>query len=298
MADEAEGTPPGCEVCGRAVGEWRVGPTCVLWRCPWCGHVMRDLERCRARARVHAWGGDEALDSVRTWLTMRSLSRLLPGPAPLSVLEIGFGRGLLLARFAEAGHDVTGIDPGMLERDVPEELRRRAALHALPAEEMELSPDRFDLIYGIHVVEHLRDPAVVFRSCRAALRPGGGLYLITPNAGSEGLKVFGESWWNLEDPTHIRFYSRQSISSALYDAGFDRVLTRIPAWDSLTLEIGSVLRAVGWRSTEHGVLGSRLALAVYAMALPAAVVARLVRPALAPSMEVLATRSAQEALST
>src|SRR5207247_1404037 len=90
--------PPACEVCGRSVLEWRIGPTCALWRCPSCEHVMRDLGRCSAHAREHAWGGDAGFDRVRTWLTMRSLSEILPARRGLDVLEIGFGRGLLLER--------------------------------------------------------------------------------------------------------------------------------------------------------------------------------------------------------
>jgi SAM-dependent methyltransferase len=63
---------------------------------------------------------------------------------------------------------------------------------------------------GASLVEHLDDPAAVFRTCHRALRPGGILYLVTPNAGSGGLRVFGESWWNLEDPTQVRFFTPPS----------------------------------------------------------------------------------------
>jgi SAM-dependent methyltransferase len=221
---------------------------------------------------------------------MRSLSNVLPRTGGMSVLEIGFGRGLMLSRFVERGDVATGVDPGMLEREISVPLRRAATLHAEPAESVILPEESFDLVYGIHVVEHLKDPGVVFRACSRWLRPGGVMYLVTPNAGSKGLSLFREAWWNLEDPTHIRFFSRRSITVALAGAGFERIRTRIPPWDSLTLEIGSTLRALGWEPGAHGVLGSRLSLPVYGVLLPAALAARALWPAISPSMEVVARR--------
>ncbi len=282
------GRTPECEVCAGEVVEWPVGRACTLWRCPSCGHVMRDLDRCWAHARAHPWGGDEGFDRIRSALTMRSLRSILPANGHLDVLEIGFGRGLLLERFLARGDRVVGIDPGMLERDVPAELRERATLHAEPAESADLPPESLDLVYGVHVVEHLADPGAVFRACRQALRPGGVAYFMTPNADSGGLRVFKDAWWNLEDPTHVRFFSRSSISRALHDAGFGRVLTRVPRWDSLSLEISSLFRMLGRDGAEHGVLSSRAAKPAYAALLPVAVAARLAWRGISPSIEVVA----------
>ncbi len=221
---------------------------------------------------------------------MRHLRSIAPGPGPLNVLEIGFGRGLLLSRFVRRGDRVSGIDPGLLERRLPQALRDAATLHAQPAESVELPAESFDLVYGIHVVEHLADPGAVFRACHRALRPGGVAYFMTPNAGSKGLTLFGEAWWNLEDPTHVRFFSRASITRALRDAGFAHVHTRIPPMDSLSLEISSLLRVLRRGAGEHGVLGSRATLPIYAGLLPVAAALRVLWPAVAPSIEVLARK--------
>jgi SAM-dependent methyltransferase len=210
----------------------------------------------------------------------------------LRILEIGFGRGMLLRRFLEEGHEVSGIDPGMLQRDLDPSLLERATLHADAAEAVELAPGSFDLIYGIHVVEHLRDPAAVFRACHAALRPGGVLYLMTPNARSDGLRLFRESWWNLEDPTHIRFFSPRSVAVMLRDAGFPVGRVRTPMWDSLTLEISSALREFVRDPGEHGILAVRGTKPIYAGLLPLAVACRMVWPRLSPSMVIVARRPA------
>jgi SAM-dependent methyltransferase len=212
-----------------------------------------------------------------------------PGRA-LDVLEIGFGRGTLLAALQGEGHRVSGVDRGALELGVAERLRERARLYPVPAEEAELPDDAFDLIYGIHVVEHLSDPASVFRSWHRALRPGGLLYLMTPNGESKGLALFGEHWWNLEDPTHVRFFSPRSIGRMLATAGFDEIRWRTPVWDSLTLEVSSLMRVLRRKPGRHGVMASRAAAPVYAALTPLALAVRTVWPPLSPSMEVAARR--------
>jgi 2-polyprenyl-3-methyl-5-hydroxy-6-metoxy-1,4-benzoquinol methylase len=282
-------TPP-CEACRTPLAQEILARDCVLLRCPACGHVVRDLERCRAGAREHPWGGNEALDRIRLALTATRLHRLIEGRGPLDVLEVGFGRGILLARLQAEGHRVSGVDRGALELELAQGLQRHAALYAVEAEEAALPDAAFDLVYGIHVVEHLRDPAAVFASWRRALRPGGLAYVMTPNARSAGLSVFRDHWWNLEDPTHVRFFSPRSIALMLAGAGLEVRSIRAPAWDGLTQEVSSLLRASGRGGGEHGVMGRRLTFPLYAAATPLALAARAVWPALRPSMEVVARR--------
>jgi SAM-dependent methyltransferase len=277
-----------CEACAADMAAWQLGPDCILWRCNSCGHVIRSLTECRAGARDHPWGGRGEFDRVRAALTLRSLRRILPDRHPLDVLEIGFGRGILLSALLRDGHRVTGIDPGTLEAEVSEELLQRGTIHVQPAEEVDLTEGAFDLVYAVHVVEHLQDPAGVFASVHRALRPDGLFYLMTPNSESAGLRVFRKAWWNLEDPTHVRFFTPRSVGLMLRRAGFRRGRIRLPMWDSQTLEVSSLMRAFRRDSGEHGVLGSKLALPLTAALLPVAMGARLVWPELSPSMEVVA----------
>jgi SAM-dependent methyltransferase len=246
--------------------------------------------RCGATARSHPWGGSGSFDRARSALTLRSMERLLAGAAHLRILEIGLGRGLILSRLMRRGHEVWGIEPGMLQREMIPSLRSRATIRFQRAEDVELPESSFDLIYGIHVIEHLRDPASVFRTCYDALKPDGILYLMTPNGSSDGLRIFGEQWWNLEDPTHIRFFSPRSISLMLSAAGFGRARIRTPIWDSLSVELTSLTRTIRRSSTEHGVLGDRVLVPLYAALLPVALAARAIWPGLSPSMEVVATK--------
>src|SRR5262249_60276142 len=44
--------------------------------------------------------------------------------------------------------------------------------------------DRFDLVFMSHVIEHVLDPVATVAKIRSLLKPGGVLYLETPNVGA------------------------------------------------------------------------------------------------------------------
>jgi 2-polyprenyl-3-methyl-5-hydroxy-6-metoxy-1,4-benzoquinol methylase len=282
-----------CEACGRPMMSWDISQNCTLLKCPRCYHIKRDLEQCNARAREHAWGGSKLYDKIRGNLTIRRLNSFI-GPLvnnkQLSVLEIGFGSGNLLLKFLKKGYKIHGIEAEYLQIDIREPVKKYGILYFGKAEEIQLEEEKFDLIYGIHVIEHIDDPAAIFKKCYSALKKGGGLYFITPNSISKGLTIFRDRWWNLEDPTHIRFFSPQSINIMLDRAGFKEIATRIPLWDSLTLEINSLFRFFEQKSKSHGIMDSKSIYILNAIILPFALVSRMIYPAISPSLEVTARK--------
>ena len=94
-----------------------------------------------------------------------------------SVLEVGFGLGSDLVRFARAGARVTGVD---LTHASVELVRRRLALEGLDAElrvgDAEALPfedGSFDLVYSWGVLHHTPDTRRALDEVRRVLRPDG-----------------------------------------------------------------------------------------------------------------------------
>lgn len=281
-----------CEVCGTDCHNAPYGAHVVLLRCPLCGHITRDLARAHAGARQHPWGGHRVLDRLRLWLTWRRMRRHLPLNRRLRILELGFGAGDMLARLLREHHEVSGIERSLLDVPVRRDVVARVTLEYCAAEDAVLPRDAFDFVYAIHVIEHLQEPQRVFANVLRALRPGGVFYAVTPNAESLGLTLFGAHWWNLEDPTHVRFYSQRSAARALRAAGFATVSTRIVRRDSVTIEASSAVRALGSGDRAHGVLHSSAGLIGVLGMTPASLVARAFVPRLSPSFELWAARGA------
>ncbi len=267
-----------------------VGPDSALFRCPSCRHVTRDLDVAPARARGHAWGGVGAFDAYRLKLTERRLRALVPRHGQRTVLELGFGQGALLRRFIEAGDVAAGVDRDLLQREIDPVVLAEGELYAAAAETVDLPPDRFDLAFGIHVIEHFDDPNLVFATTFRALKPGGVAFFMTPNADSLGLSLFRESWWNLEDPTHVRFFSPASLELMLRNAGFDEVEVRESRWDSMAMEGSSLARMLYRRRLPEGILSTRFGQAMALAVMPASAVARLIDIRVGPTIEVVARK--------
>jgi len=277
-----------CEVCGATLDVWLLNPVSSLLRCPSCQHIRRDYESCHATARKTPYSGNPVLDRVRFALLFRRLNAFLGHRKGLQVLEMGYGSGKLLALFHRKGHHISGIDPSPFR--IHPEVRDHATLYEGAAEDIDLPCRRFDLIVGIHVVEHLNNPAKVFERCYDALRDNGILYLATPNAMSTGLSLFKEHWLNLEDPSHIRFFSPESLKIMLMNCGFREVITRRLLWDGIRVEANSFLRSIMRNYPEQGIESQALTNIICGALVPFTAIARLICPALSPTLEAVAYR--------
>lgn len=96
------------------------------------------------------------------------------------VLEVGCGTGNYIAAIrAHAGCHAAGIDPSaaMLAK-----LRSRdPTVRAIRcrAEDLALAPARFDLVFSVDVIHHIRDRARAFREAFRVLRGGGTICTVT-----------------------------------------------------------------------------------------------------------------------
>jgi SAM-dependent methyltransferase len=94
-----------------------------------------------------------------------------------TVLEVGCGAGVDLARFARGGADVTGVD---LASSAIELARANFAQQGLQGrfevadgEQLPFPDNTFDLIYAHGVVQYTADPRQLVKECLRVLKPGG-----------------------------------------------------------------------------------------------------------------------------
>lgn len=90
--------------------------------------------------------------------------------------------------------------------------------------------ERYDVITLSHVIEHVGDPNDALLRLQGALKPGGRLWLETPNLGSLGYRLFGRNWRGLEPPRHLVLFNPRSLRESLARAGFCDVHQR---WDAM-----------------------------------------------------------------
>ena len=179
------------------------------------------------------------------------------------VLELGPAAGHFTKALVDAGCRVVGVevDPdaaervsGFAERVVVGDLSDPAVVSSA------IDDERFDVVVGGDVLEHLPDPLRTLRACRGALKPGGYVVLSVPNVAHADVKLqllagrFPYRDTGLLDRTHLHFFTLESIEDMLRDAGLLLIdLKRV------TLPVFTTEQAVDRESVSPEVLSSVLA---------------------------------------
>jgi SAM-dependent methyltransferase len=147
--------------------------------------------------------------------------RHLPATPGGRLLDVGSGSGAFLAQMAALGWRAEGIDPD------PAAVAgaREAGLSVTQGTLADLASGErlgaFDAVTLSHVIEHLHDPAGDLRHINRVLRPGGLLWIATPNLEALGLRRFGRDWLGLDPPRHLVLFTRASLERLLRGAGFE-----------------------------------------------------------------------------
>lgn len=148
----------------------------------------------------------------------RHLGRPMPGRNRL--LDVGCGNGEYLADAQKRGWDAHGIDPD-----------ERALQHARAAgvsvthgdfNSVTFPESSFDFITCQQVIEHVHSPLSFLEKLHSWLKPGGSLWLGTPNFDSRLRKRFGADWHPLHPPQHLVILTPESIKTLLRQAGFKK----------------------------------------------------------------------------
>jgi SAM-dependent methyltransferase len=163
-------------------------------------------------ARTDGWPGvqrwtqglGKLRDVVRQEIVARQLVELIaerPMPGQLRVLDVGCGQGTQALRLADAGHEVTGLDPSgdLLDRFASEVSRRapriRARVHLICGSgeaAPELTEGPFDLVLCHGVLMYLDDLGPMLAALLAVVTADGLLSVLVRNglapAMREGLR--------------------------------------------------------------------------------------------------------------
>src|SRR3954447_16278948 len=210
-----------------------------LLRCPRCGLLfdVRSPDELRelydeSYFRDLCGGANYLDDEPSRRLEARKRARWIKRHGARGrLLEIGAGTGHFVQAAGAAGFDAVGVEPA--------EVPARMAVERLGVdvrqgflEDVDLPLESFDVAAAWHVVEHIREPAEQLARVRAALRPGGRLFLEVPNAGGIDARVEGLDWPPLELSHHVAHYGRESLRRLLERSGFAVELIRSYEWTS------------------------------------------------------------------
>ena len=136
-----------------------------------------------------------------------------------SLLDIGCGSGDYLRLAVEMGWQATGLDPDPQAAALDSGLK--VIKGGLP--QTGLPAEAFDMVTLSHVIEHVHDPVASLREVYRVPKPGGRIWIATPNLESCSHRRFRNHWIGLQAPGHLVLFNRRSMARALNAAGFERL---------------------------------------------------------------------------
>jgi SAM-dependent methyltransferase len=216
-----------CLVCGGAYGR---SPLPGLLQCARCGFISADVELSDAEIRgLYAedyFKGAEYLDYVADRATiqkhfrarLRRLLRYVPDPANRRLFEIGAAYGFFLDVARERFQHVSGID---ISADAVRYAREELGL-AVEAGDFLDHPvaGGLDVVCLWDTIEHLQHPDRYVEKIAAEMAPGGVIAVTTGDISSRVARWRGAKWRQIHPPTHLHYFSRQSLTRLLERCGF------------------------------------------------------------------------------
>lgn len=137
------------------------------------------------------------------------------------ILDVGCGVGDLLDQAKQAGWVTYGTEFTQKALDIC--TRKGHSMAAGPLELSNYQRESFDVVVYSEVVEHINNHREEFRRVQAILRPGGLLFITTPNFNSFSRRILGDRWNVIQYPEHLAYFTPQTLASLMELSGFEKV---------------------------------------------------------------------------
>jgi len=131
-----------------------------------------------------------------------------------SILDVGCGKGDFVDAGLRAGWDINGIELAQPAVEI-------AQGFGLPVKRLDffsnaIRPASHDIVTMLEVLEHLPDPISFLRRAADIVKPGGLVYLTTPNFDCFDRRILGMDWPVIHRE-HLTYFTPQTLISAIHE---------------------------------------------------------------------------------
>jgi 2-polyprenyl-3-methyl-5-hydroxy-6-metoxy-1,4-benzoquinol methylase len=148
---------------------------------------------------------------------------LIKGETGGRILDIGCGSGVISEILHKSGFEVIGFDISFVALSEYKKLGFDGLIsnaeYSLP-----FKKNVFDAVWMSEVIEHIVDFQALLMETARVLKPGGKLYLTTPNSifyGYRLMYLLGKCPTELQHPFHLRYFSPKFLVKILNRNGFE-----------------------------------------------------------------------------
>ena len=223
-----------CPLCRGASRTWTARPGRELRRCLSCrfAWVPEGVMQTETGQSIYEDASlfDEQADYYRDESTIDAAEDKLAWVVAHArgggrLLDVGANFGYF-TRSAARRFDACGIEPSPVAvRWGREHLQAPIEVGSVDDARPEFH-GRFDVITLFDVIEHVPDPRAALSRCQEWLKPGGRLFISTPDAGSAVARLLDRSWWYIDLTQHVSLFTRGNLTQLLEQTGFATLATR------------------------------------------------------------------------
>ncbi len=160
------------------------------------------------RLGYQSWIG-KILDLYNSYVFVSDAKYITSHISSGKVIDIGYGSGGMLNALGR-NWEKYGYDEYSSNKD-RELIKKRLGINTLSTLSG-VKSGSFDLVIMRNVIEHTADFKKLFANANRLLKPGGLLFIRTPNIESLDFKIFGPSWYMTYMGGHLVFFSTKTLA--------------------------------------------------------------------------------------
>ncbi len=226
-ASGAGTTGPACKVCGASArARFAEKDGYAFVRCQECRFVFLDPMPADDELAALYNADGEARSGVgkrasRTRRAHMKLLRFFRYAAGKDTLDLGCGGGIMVAALGRVARRSAGLDIdsqaiGLARSSYPK--HRFVAGHFRDAP---FEADAFDFVHASEIIEHVNDLDAFMALLARITRPGGHVYITTPDIGHSKVPGDVRDWDLFAPPRHLQFFDRSTLTRLFANYGFE-----------------------------------------------------------------------------
>ena len=140
-----------------------------------------------------------------------------------TVLDLGCGGGFMVDAFARLGAQASGLDISAGAIAYAQKHFPRGTYYSEPMATFRARGLRYDFVFSSEVLEHVPGPNELLTTFAAVTKPGGYLFVGSPDAGHKLVPANIAEWNQVAPPEHIQLFSRENARILFARYGFTLV---------------------------------------------------------------------------
>lgn len=174
-------------------------------------------------------------------LLLRHFARLTYGR---KLLDVGCGDGQFVHTAVKEGWIASGIDTSESSIDICHSLGVPAKY--LDIFDREIKPRSYDIVTLFDLIEYMPDPSFFLRRIIDILRPGGLIYLTTPNFDALDRRIQGIQWPSI-DGERLIYFTPNTLQKTVSRASPNMKILRLDTYSISPKTLHALINPKNWR---------------------------------------------------